>query len=131
MTTHTCWLPGCTADPVAQWSRRLTPAELDAEIAAEMGRRAQILALADLDGPEPDLGPPPTSDDWTAAVHACGPHAITLDAATRIHQPTCAPDEAKLPACGCTPEQPADPVTPPGQDGVTLPTGWVVASDPA
>jgi hypothetical protein len=64
--------------------------------------------------------------DTVAAVAACGPHAIALDAAARIHQPTCAPDTAQLPACGCTPEQLPDPVTPPGQDGVTLPTGWVV-----
>jgi hypothetical protein len=131
MYSHACWLPGCQADPVAQWSRRLTPAELETAIAAELARRTDALALADLDGPEPDLGPPPTGDDWTAAVHACGPHAIHIEAATLVHQAACTPDPGRLPACGCTPETAPPPVQLPQQDTVTLPTGWVVASDPA
>jgi hypothetical protein len=130
MMTDTCWLPGCQADPVAQWSRRLTPAETDAEIALVMDRRAEILALADPDAPEPDLGPPPTGADWTAAVHACGPHAIHIEDAALIHQATCVPDPARLPACGCTPESAPPPVQLPQQETVTLPTGWVVAADP-
>jgi hypothetical protein len=65
--------------------------------------------------------------DHIDAVFACGPHAITLDAAALVHQPTCpAPNPALLPDCGCTPEQPAGAVTPPGQDVITLPTGWTV-----
>lgn len=62
------------------------------------------------------------------AVYGCGQHAITLDAAALVHQPECpAPDPGHLPACGCTPE-PAEPVTAPGQDVITLPTGWTVPS---
>ncbi|WP_052390409.1 hypothetical protein [Streptomyces sp. NRRL B-24484] len=64
----------------------------------------------------------------TDAVYACGPHAITLDAAALVHQADCpAPDPAVLPECGCSPE-PAPPPTPvPGAEPTTaLPTGWVV-----
>lgn len=65
--------------------------------------------------------------DHTEPVYACPQHAITLDAASHVHQPTCpAPDPARLPACGCTPEPlpPTEPMTS-GQT-TTLPTGWVV-----
>lgn len=63
----------------------------------------------------------PTS---TRAVYGCVQHAITLDGAAHIHQPTCpAPDPALLPACGCTPEPlpPPEPLTPPTN---ALPPGW-------
>jgi hypothetical protein len=64
------------------------------------------------------------------AVYACGQHPISLEAAALVHQPTCpAPDLALLPACGCVPE-PAEPVTAPGQDVITLPTGWTIPTSP-
>lgn len=66
-------------------------------------------------------------DAGTEPVYACGQHAISLNAAACVHQPTCpAPDPARLPACGCTPEPlpPAEPMTS-GQT-TTLPTGWVI-----
>ncbi|MFF0295543.1 hypothetical protein ACFYST_06030 [Kitasatospora sp. NPDC004614] len=63
--------------------------------------------------------------DHTEAVYSCPQHAIALDAAAHVHQPTCpAPDPALLPACGCDPEPlpPEEPMT----GAPTLPTGWVV-----
>lgn len=69
--------------------------------------------------------------DHIDAVYACGQHAITLDAAALVHQPACpAPDVALLPTCGCTPEQPESVVTLPGQDVITLPTGWAIPAGP-
>jgi hypothetical protein len=62
----------------------------------------------------------------TDAVYACAVHAITLDLAAHIHQPTCpAPDPAHLPACGCDPE-PLPPPEPLAPAPITLPTGWTV-----
>jgi len=65
--------------------------------------------------------------DDMVPVQSCGAHAIELEAGARIHQPTCLPDPAKLPACGCTPEPLPAPTPPPSApDVVTLPTGWSV-----
>jgi len=63
--------------------------------------------------------------DDVLAVLACRQHAITLDAAAHVHQPTCQLDVAMLPACGCSPE-PLPPTAPTSPDVVTLPTGWSV-----
>lgn len=41
----------------------------------------------------------------TVPVFGCGKHAVSIDLAARVHDVACpAPDEALLPACGCTPE---------------------------
>ncbi|MFE2911236.1 hypothetical protein [Kitasatospora indigofera] len=43
--------------------------------------------------------------DGTVPVFGCGRHAVSIDLAARVHAASCpAPDEALLPACGCTPE---------------------------
>lgn len=60
------------------------------------------------------------------AVFACTDHAITLDLAALVHQPTCtAPNLANLPLCDCTPE-PAPAPEPLMQDvRANLPASWV------
>lgn len=118
--------PACTlcgGPAVVHWQRRLTADEVGDEQAKEQARREQVLALADPDKPLPEFGPLPDCADYTRAVHGCLRHAITLDAASLVHQGACtAPAEADLPGCDCTPEAApgADP-EPPAQE---LPPGW-------
>lgn len=120
-----CHGTGCTAQPLVQWRRRLTPTELAVEQAIEQGKRDAQLLLRDTEKPPPVFGPMPASDDFTRAVHACGQHAIGMDAAALVHQAACpGPDSTALPECGCTPE-PA-----PGPEPVVeqpLPAHWVSA----
>jgi hypothetical protein len=87
------------------WLRRPTDAELAEVVKAEQDRRDQIRLLADPQLPEPEFGPLPTAEGTTRTVYACGPHAITMDAAALVHASSCtAPNEADLPDCDCTPE---------------------------
>lgn len=101
----TCHGTACRERPLVQWRRRLTAAELDVELAIEQGRRDARYALRDVRKPPPIEGPMPTGDNYVHAVYACGPHAITIDAAALVHEATClGPNSPTLPACGCTPE---------------------------
>jgi hypothetical protein len=87
------------------WRRRPTDDELAELVAAERVRRDELLLLADPRLPAPQFGPLPTAEGVTRTVYACGPHAITLEAASRTHQSSCtAPNDADLPDCDCTPE---------------------------
>lgn len=120
-----CHGTGCTTAPLVQWRRRLTPAELAAEHAAETARRAERYQLRDVQKPPPDFGPMPDTTDYTMAVYACGPHAIGMDAAALVHAADCAgPNSTTLPACGCTPE-PAVSTPLPAQE---LPAHWATAT---
>lgn len=118
----------CGDQAVVHWRRRPTEAELAEYVAAEQARRADVLALADPQLPKPQFGPLPTAHDMTRTVYSCGPHAITLDGASRIHQSTCtAPAETDLPGCSCTPEIPAGP-NPEADEETTesrLPAHWL------
>lgn len=100
----------CTDPAVVHWLRRPTDDELDDAQRVERERRERSLLLADPQLPEPDFGPLPAADTVTVPVYACPAHAISLDAAARIHQSGCtAPNEADLPGCDCTPEQLPEP----------------------
>lgn len=122
--------PRCTAcgEPaLVHWLRRPTDEELAEVVAAEQDRREQIRLLADPQLPAPGFRPPPTADDTTRIVFACGPHAITLDGASLTHASSCtAPNDADLPDCDCTPETPpkAPPEEPPA---MALPDHWLPA----
>jgi hypothetical protein len=117
----TCGLCGDTA--VVHWQRRLTGDEIAAAQQIERDRRDQVLLLADHDKPLPEFGPLPDCADYTRAVHGCLHHAITLDAASLVHQGSCtAPATSDLPGCDCTPEQP--PQSDPGDEPAQLPEGW-------
>lgn len=100
--------PACTACgavAIVHWLRRPTYAEVDEERVREGRRRMELLRLADPQRPRPEFGPLPTGDGMTRTVYACGPHAITMDAAALIHASSCtAPNDADLPGCDCTPE---------------------------
>lgn len=115
----------CPEPAVVNWQRRPTDDELAEVIAVEQSRREQQILLADPQLPAPEFGPLPTADGMTRTVYACGPHAITMDAAALIHASTCtAPNEDHLPGCDCTPEpHPADP--PEEAPASTLPDHWV------
>ena len=105
-----CHGTGCTEQPLVQWRRRLTPAELEQELALERQRRSSRFELRDVQKPPPAEGPMPTTSDFVRAVQACGDHAITIDAAALVHASNCAgPDSATLPECGCTPEPAPEP----------------------
>lgn len=119
--------PGCSAcgaTPVAQWQRRPTEAELQAERDRVTAWRAEKVA----DGLVPenhDFGPLPETSDVTIAVFACADHLIHVDMAGRVHASDCpAPHPDHLPGCGCTPEPAPEPE--PEPQYVTLPTGWVI-----
>jgi hypothetical protein len=100
----------CGAEAVAHWLRRLTDDELAAHVALEQAKRDERLLLADPQLPAPDFGPLPAASECTAPVFACGPHAISLDAAALVHAKTCtAPQETDLPSCDCTPEPAPEP----------------------
>jgi hypothetical protein len=59
-------------------------------------------------------------------VHACGLHAIGVEAAALIHEATCSgPDSPALPECDCTPEQPPAAPARPEQH---LPDHWASAA---
>ncbi|WP_128381266.1 hypothetical protein [Streptomyces cavernae] len=111
------------------WLRRPTGAEVADAIAAEEKRREDLLLLADQQLPTPEFGPLPTGNGMTRSVYACATHAITLDAASRIHASSCmAPDPAVLPGCDCTPEVQA-PTPPSDSVPVKLPEHWFPATD--
>lgn len=122
--------PVCTAcgdAAVVNWRRRLTDDELAEHVRLEQERRDQALLLADPQLPAPVFPPLPDGSDDTRTVYACGPHAITLDAAAHIHAATCtAPNEAHLPDCDCTPE--AHPEPPAGGPS-RLPAHWQTGGD--
>lgn len=68
----------------------------------------------------------------TVPVYACAEHTITRDAASRVHAAGCpAPDPARLPDCGCTPEPLPAPEPIVTGDTITLDTGWVVPAPEA
>lgn len=116
----------CGEEAVVNWLRRPTATELNMLVAAEEARRLEILLLADPQLPPPEFGPLPNGEGMTCTVYACGPHAISIDAAACIHQGTCtAPNPAYLPGCDCMPEFPE--AAPMGfvHVSVKLPAHWV------
>lgn len=116
----------CGTEAVVHWRRRPTADELAEHVAAEQSRRTERRLLADPQQPPPLFGPLPAADDTTRTIYACGPHAITLDAATRIHASTCtAPNEAHLPGCNCTPEPLPEPEPDTGEAPSRLPAHWL------
>jgi hypothetical protein len=123
--------PACAAcgnAAVVHWLRRPKDDELAAVVQAEKDRRAEQLLLADPQLPTPEFPPLPTADGMTRTVYACGPHAITLEAAARIHRSSCtAPHEGDLPGCDCTPEPLPDPAPEPAEDepDSRLPAHWL------
>ncbi|MEV0090456.1 hypothetical protein [Streptomyces sp. NPDC050738] len=121
----------CGADAVAVWQRRLTGEELTQQVEWERERRARAVELSDPQLPAPVFGPLPGPEDFVRPVYACGPHAITLDLATLVHQASCsAPAVADLPGCSCTPEAlltaAAAPVL---SSTAALPDHWVVGGE--
>lgn len=95
----------CGGEAVVHWRRRPTDDELAHLVQAEQSRRDEALRLADPQLPRPTFPPLPTADDVTRTVYACGSHAISLDAASRVHASACtAPNDADLPDCDCSPE---------------------------
>lgn len=120
-----CHATGCTADSLVHWRRRLLPAEIETALAEEQGRRQSV--MADHGHPSLDVfGPMPDGSQFTHLVHACGQHAIGIDAAALIHQAQCSgPDSPALPACDCAPEPPPPAPAPPAQE---LPVHWASAT---
>ncbi|WP_329140907.1 hypothetical protein [Streptomyces sp. NBC_00670] len=116
----------CGTAAVVHWQRRPTDDELAAHHDLLQQRHARARALADPQHALPEPPPLPGSQELTQTVYACGPHAITLDAAARIHLSSCtAPNEADLPGCDCTPE-PLPPIEElPGEQPQQLPEHWV------
>ncbi|MDT0435616.1 MULTISPECIES: hypothetical protein [Streptomyces] len=114
----------CRRRAVVSWQRRPTDSELADVRGLEEKRRAEAVKLSQ---PAPDFGPLPTADDVLVAVYACAQHAISLEAAARIHQSGCtAPNEADLPDCDCTPKQlPTSPLE--VAPLVELPDHWMPA----
>lgn len=126
-TGPTCDACGDTA--VVNWRRRLTDRELAEHVRLEQERREQALLLADPQLPPPAFPPLPTGDDDTRTVYACGPHAITMDGAARIHAADCtAPNEGGEHGCDCTPE-PAPKPTPEPEPALALPDHWQTGGD--
>lgn len=118
----------CSSEAVVHWQRRPTAEELAEVVQAEKDRREQLLLLADPQLPAPEFGPLPTADGTTRTVYACGPHAITMDAAALIHASGCtAPHEANLPDCDCTPETPTGSSSGADEDPAEsrLPAHWL------
>jgi hypothetical protein len=92
----------CGASAVLQWKRRPTADELSALVSAEQEWRTAH--TPDPVNP-PDFGPMPDATNTTLAVYACGPHSLSADLASRVHQSLCSgPRSASLPACDCEPE---------------------------
>jgi hypothetical protein len=117
------------------WRRRPTDDEHAAHITLEQERRDERLLLADPQQPAPVFPPLPTADTTTITVYACADHAISMEAASRIHQARCT---APFPGitggtepvkCDCTPEPhpttTPDPVEDDGQAVSRLPAHWV------
>jgi hypothetical protein len=130
--------PVCTAcgtEAVVNWRRRPTDDEHAAHITLEQERRNERLLLADPQQPAPTFPPLPTAHDTTITVYACPGHAISMEAASRIHQAHCTapngqPADGTNPVeCDCTPEPPPapapDPVEDDGQAASRLPAHWV------
>lgn len=121
-----CHATGCTDKPLVHWQRRLTDAEVAAEHAREQGKRDARMLLRDTQKPAPDFGPLPDPASYSYLVHACGQHAIGMEAAALIHAGDCAgPDSPALPDCGCTPEAPSAPAPRVEQE---LPAHWISAA---
>jgi hypothetical protein len=115
-----CYASDCTTPSLVHWQRRLTPAEVEAAHQAEQQRRD------DRETPFPDGIPLPDPAEMSHLVHACGQHAIGIDAAALIHQKTCSgPDSPALPACDCTPEKQPEPRVRPEQQ---VPDHWASAA---
>ncbi|MEV5944400.1 hypothetical protein [Streptomyces sp. NPDC051994] len=116
----------CDAPPLVHWQRRLTDTELADYIALEQARRDEQALLADQQQAPPDFGPLPTAADVTRAVHACGLHAIGIDAAALIHAKNCGAPfvgvNGQVMACDCTPEPAAPPE--PAPTAPRLPASW-------
>jgi hypothetical protein len=116
----TCYATGCTADSLVHWQRRLTAAEV------ELAHRAEQQRCDDREVPFPDGIPLSDPAEMSHLVHACGLHAIDMEAAALVHQGTCSgPDSPALPECDCTPEQPPAPPARPEQE---LPAHWTTAT---
>lgn len=123
-TGPTC--ASCAEPAIVHWLRRPTDDELAEVISAEQSRREQVLLLADPQLPAPEFGPLPTGDGMTRTVYACGPHAITMDAAALVHASSCtAPNDADLPGCDCTPEPLPQPPVEEARPAPALPAHWV------
>lgn len=122
----------CGQEAVVHWLRRPTDDELAQLVAVEEARRAEVRQLADPQLPEPVFPALPSSQDTTRVVYACAAHAITLDAASRIHTGSCtAPNEADLPGCDCTPEPPPADRAPEAEEEAPpsrLPASWVTGT---
>lgn len=117
-----CHAADCTADSLVHWQRRLTPAETEQAVAVELARRQDVAATHGHPGLDV-FGPMPDGSGLTHLVHACGPHAIGIDAAALIHRADCAgPDSPTLPECGCEPEPAPEPAARPERE---LPAHWV------
>lgn len=116
----------CDETPLVHWQRRLTDAEFETFIAAEQARRDLVTTLADPQKPPPVFGPLPTEDDNTRIVHACGRHAIGIEAAALIHAKTCGAPfvgvNGQVMDCDCTPEPAPTPEPDPAPQ--QLPPGW-------
>lgn len=124
----------CGDIAVVHWLRRPTDDELAELVAAEQSRREQARLLADPQQPAPEFGPLPTGGDTTITVYACSPHAITLEAASRTHQPACtAPNDDGIDGCDCTPEPHPEPTPAPAEEAAhpvsSLPAHWLVGGD--
>ncbi|MEW2164413.1 hypothetical protein AB0912_15675 [Streptomyces sp. NPDC007084] len=112
----------CQRPALVHWLRRPTNEDVEAVRLLEIDRRAAQEQLDNPDAPTPVYPPLPTGADTTVIVHACGPHAIDMEAAAHIHASTCtAPNEADLPGCDCTPEK--LPTEPP-EETAPLPAHW-------
>lgn len=118
----------CGDTAVVHWQRRPTDDELAEIVRVEKDRREQLLLLADPQLPAPQFPPLPAAETTTRIVHACADHAITLDAASRVHASSCtAPNEADLPDCDCTPEPVPEPEFEAAADPASsrLPAHWL------
>ncbi|MEU6340295.1 hypothetical protein ABZ883_05000 [Streptomyces sp. NPDC046977] len=117
----------CGAPALVHWNRRLTDDEYADYERVELSRRAARRFLADPDRPAPTFRPLWDRGDTLHPVHACGKHAITMEAAALIHASSCtAPNEADLPGCDCVPEQP------PGEPELhktVLPAHWLPGAE--
>ncbi|MGW0795910.1 hypothetical protein [Streptomyces sp. NPDC002692] len=114
----------CGAPALVNWRRRLTDTEFADCLALERERRNEARLLADPQRTPPAELPLPTAEELTRIVYGCGTHAISLEAAALIHASACtAPNEADLPGCDCTPEQPVK--EPLEGTAAELPAHWI------
>lgn len=111
-----CYAIDCTTPSLVHWQRRLTQDEIVTAHRAEQQRRD------DRETPFPDGIPLTDPAEMSHLVHACGQHAIGMNAAALIHQADCpGPDSPNLPECGCEPEPAPEPTVRPEQQ---LPDHW-------